>query len=183
MKLFSKLLVSGLLVSVSIFVHAEELIVGKENLNKNISIIFEAAPKDTLYNNAREVLPEEKTDIHIEALVNWNDNIEISGQIPNSFIPYLVITSEIINENTNEKSVTQLMPHINLSDGFHYAENIKLPGLRTHKYTVKFIISIDEKNITYHHDWKKLYSYPLFDKKVFSYTNQDFKEVSEAVRK
>jgi uncharacterized protein involved in high-affinity Fe2+ transport len=136
-----------------------------------------------LYNNSRKVLSEKETDIHIEALVNWNDNIEISGQLPDAFIPYLIILSEITNENTDEKRTIELTPHINLSDGFHYAQNIKLPGLRSDTYKVKFTVSIDEKKLTYHHDWKKLYSYPLFNEQVFSYVNLDFKEMSEAVRR
>jgi len=40
-----------------------------------------------------------------------------------------------------------------------------------------------KKKLTYHHDWKKLYSYPMFDEQVFSYVNLDFKEMSEAVRR
>ena len=183
MKKSANLLILGLFLSLSSYVNAEELIIGKGSLNKDINVIFEAAPKDTLHNNSRKVLSEKETDIHIEALVNWNNNIEISGQLPNAFIPYLIILSEITNENTDEKSTIELTPHINLSDGFHYAQNIKLPGLRSDTYKVKFTVSIDEKKLTYHHDWKKLYSYPLFNEQVFSYDNLDFKEVSEAVRR
>ena len=183
MKRSTNLLMLGLFLSLSSYVNAEELIIGKGNLNKDINLIFEAAPKDTLYNNSRKVLSEKETDIHIEALVNWNNNINISGQLPDAFIPYLIIMSEITNENTDEKSTIKLTPHINLSDGFHYAQNIKLPGLRSDTYKVKFTVSIDEKKLTYHHDWKKLYSYPLFNEQVFSYVNLDFKEMSEAVRR
>ena len=182
MKRLLDLFLFGLLISSSSFINAEEQIIGKGNLSNDIEIVFEAAPKDTLYNNSRNVLSEKETDIHIEALVNWNNNINISGQLPEAFIPYLVILSEITNENTGEIRTIELTPHINLSDGFHYAQNIKLPGLRTDSYKVKFTISVDEKNLTYHHDWKKLYSYPLFNKKVFNYSNLDFKKMSEAVR-
>ena len=183
MKRLSDLILFGLLISSSSFINAEEQIIGKGNLSNDIEIVFEAAPKDTLYNNSRKVLSEKETDIHIEALVNWNNNINISGQLPDAFIPYLIILSEITNENTDEKSAIKLTPHINLNDGFHYAQNIKLPGLRSDTYKVKFTISIDEKKLTYHHDWKKLYSYPMFDEQVFSYVNLDFKEMSEAVRR
>ena len=86
------------------------------------------------------------------------------------------------SENTKEKSTVELTPHINLSDGFHYAENIKLPGVRSDTYKIKFTVSIDEKNLTYHNDWKELYSYPLFDEKEFEYSNLDFKKMAEAVR-
>ena len=182
MKIVSNSLISGLLFLVASFVSAEELIIGKGNLSNDISIVFEAAPKDTLHNNAREVLSEEETDIHIESLVNWNNNIDISGQLPEAFIPYLIVISEITNEITNEKSTVELTPHINLSDGFHYAENIKLPGLRTDTYKIKFTVSLDEKKLTYHNDWRKLYSYPLFDKKEFKYSNLDLQKISEAIR-
>ena len=182
MKIVSNLLIAGLFFSLASFVNAEELIIGKGNLSNNINIVFEAAPKDTLYNNAREVLSEKETDIHIESLVNWNNDIDISGQLPEAFIPYLIIISEITNENTTEKNTVELTPHINLSDGFHYAENIKLPGLRSDTYKIKFTVSIDEKNLTYHNDWKELYSYPLFDEKEFEYRNLDFKKMAEAVR-
>ena len=177
----SLLVFNSFLISSSLL--SEELVIGRETIDPGINLVFEAAPKDTLYNNSRKVLSEKETDIHIEALVNWNDNIEISGQLPDAFIPYLIILSEITNENTDEKSTIELTPHINLSDGFHYAQNIKLPGLRSDTYKVKFTVSIDEKKLTYHHDWKKLYSYPLFDEQVFSYVNLDFKEMSEAVRR
>ena len=182
MKIVSNLLIAGLFFSISSFINAEELIIGKGNLSNDINIVFEAAPKDTLYNNAREVLSEKETDIHIESLVNWNNDIDISGQLPEAFIPYLIIISEITNENTKEKSTVELTPHINLSDGFHYAENIKLPGLRSDTYKIKFTVSIDEKKLTYHNDWKDLYSYPLFDEKEFEYSNLDFEKMAEAVR-
>ena len=78
MKIVSNLLIAGLFFSISSFINAEELIIGKGNLSNDINIVFEAAPKDTLYNNAREVLSEKETDIHIESLDNWNNDIDIS---------------------------------------------------------------------------------------------------------
>ena len=163
--------------------YSEEQVISRENLSNDIKIIFEAAPKDTLFNDSVEQLSEQDTDIHIEALVNWNDDISIDGQSAAGFIPYVNITSEIINENTNDKNVVELTPHINLIDGFHYAKNIKLPGLRTDRYKLKFTITPDNEELTYHMDWKEKYPYPIFKKKVFEYSNLDFKKTSEATRR
>ena len=60
--------------------YSEEQVISRENLSNDIKIIFEAAPKDTLFNDSVEQLSEQDTDIHIEALVNWNDDISIDGQ-------------------------------------------------------------------------------------------------------
>ena len=165
------------------FVYSNEQIISQEELGNNISITFEAAPKDTVFNDSVRQLPENETDIHIEALVNWNDGIQIEGQLAQGFIPFVNITSEIINENSGRKIIIDLTPHINLSDGFHYAKNIKLPGLRTDKYKLIFTIMPDNEALTYHMDWKEKYPYPIFEKKVFEYSNLDFKETAEATRR
>tara|TARA_B100001113_G_scaffold227803_1_gene187031 strand:+ start:3047 stop:3598 length:552 start_codon:yes stop_codon:yes gene_type:complete len=165
------------------FAYSAEQIISQENLSEEITITFEAAPKDSLFNNSVKQLAEENTDIHIEALVNWSESINIEGQKPEGFIPYVNITSEIINENTKKKKVIELTPHINLTDGFHYAKNIKLPGLRTDRYKIIFTITPDNKSLTYHMDWKEKYPYPIFQQKVFEYTNLDFEEISKATRR
>jgi len=165
------------------YVYSAEQIISEEKLSKNITIMFEAAPKDTVFNDSSPQLSEKETDIHIEALVNWHDDIQIEGQLARGFIPYVNITSIIINENSGQKKAIDLTPHMNLSDGFHYAKNIKLPGLRTDRYKLKFIITPDNEALTYHMDWKEKYSYPLFEKKIFEYSNLDFKETSEATRR
>ncbi len=165
------------------YVYSEEQIISEENLSDTITITFEAAPKDSLFNTSVKQLDEKDTDIHIEALVNWNENISIEGQMAHGFIPYVTITSEIINEKSNNSKTIKLTPHINLTDGFHYAKNIKLPGLRTDTYKIIFTITPDNKSLTYHMDWKEKYPYPIFEKKVFEYTNLDFQAMSEATRR
>ncbi len=164
-------------------VYSEEQIIAVEKLSEEITITFEAAPKDTLFNDSEKQLSEKDTDIHIEALVNWHEDISIEGQNPGGFIPYVNITTEIINENTNQKKIIELSPHVNLSDGFHYAKNIKLPGLRVDKYKIIFTIIPDDKSLTYHMDWKEKYSYPIFSKKIFEYSNLDFQIISESSRR
>lgn len=165
------------------YVYSAEQIISEEKLGEQITITFEAAPKDTVFNISINQLTEQETDIHIEALVNWNEDTQIEGQLAKGFIPYVNIISEIINENSGQKKIVELTPHINLSDGFHYAKNIKLPGLRADKYKLKFIITPDDKALSYHMDWKEKYPYPIFEKKVFEYSNLDFKETSEAIRR
>ena len=179
--IFSLLLV--FIIYPASFVHSTEQIISKEKLGNNISITFEAAPKDTVFNNSVRQLSEKETDIHIEALVNWNEGTQIEGQLDKGFIPYVNISSEIINENSGRKKIIDLTPHINLSGGFHYAKNIKLPGPRTDKYKLIFTITPDNKALTYHMDWKEKYPYPIFEKKVFEYSNLDFKETAEATRR
>ena len=165
------------------YVYSAEQIISVEELSENIIVTFEAAPKDTVFNDSIRQLSEKETDIHIEALVNWSDDTQIEGQLAKGFIPYVSITSEIINENSGQKKVIKLTPHVNLSDGFHYAKNIKLPGLRTDKYKLKFTIKPNGEALTYHMDWKEKYPYPIFKRKVFEYSNLDFKETSEATRR
>ncbi len=177
------LIISVLITHPAFYAYSAEQIISQEKLSNNISITFEAAPKDTLFNDSIKQLSENETDIHIEALVNWNDGTQIEGQLAKGFIPYVNISSEIINENSGQKKIINLTPHINLSDGFHYAKNIKLPGLRTDKYKLIFTIAPDNKALTYHMDWREKYPYPIFDKKVFEYSGLDFKETSEATRR
>ena len=165
------------------YAYSAEQIISEEQLSENITIIFEAAPKDSVFNELSPQLLEKETDIHIEALVNWNSGTQIEGQSARGFIPYVKITSEIINENSGQKIAIDLTPHINLSDGFHYAKNIKLPGLRTDRYKLNFTITPDNEELTYHMDWKEKYPYPIFEKKIFEYSNLDFKETSEARRR
>tara|TARA_B100001057_G_C22597183_1_gene851330 strand:+ start:346 stop:906 length:561 start_codon:yes stop_codon:yes gene_type:complete len=165
------------------YVYSTEQIIAHEQLGDNISITFEAAPKDTVFNDSVRQLSEKETDIHIEALVNWNENADIEGQPAKGFIPYVNISSQIINENSGQKIIINLSPHINLSDGFHYAKNIKLPGLRTDKYKLIFTITPDNKALTYHMDWKEKHPYPIFRKKVFEYSDLDFEETSKRIRR
>ena len=166
-------------------VTADELIIGEEVTKNNIRIIFEGAPKDTVFNNDKEIqlLKEKDTDIHLEALINWNDNIKIKGQSAGGFIPYLDVEATVINQRTNEFSNIKLIPHINLSDGYHYAQNIRLPGSNNDLYTVEFNVKESMRGMTYHMDWKEKYFIPLIGNITFSYQNIDFKEMSETLRR
>ena len=171
------------LIFTSMNLIAEEMIIGEESYG-DYQIIFEAAPKDQVYSHPSvDNLKESETDIHIEALITWNDKIDIDGQLPGSHIPYLDVTAHIINLRTKKKDIISLLPHINLSDGFHYARNIKLPGLNNDKYSVKFLIKPDEKLLTYHFDWKQKYGVPMLDEVSYMYSNLDFLKMSKKLRR
>ena len=171
-----------LLFSSSLYSYGEELIIDEKDFG-NFNFVFEAAPKDKVFSQGNlKNLRESETDIHIEALVTWRDNINIEGQIPNSHIPYLDIKAEIINEKTNESVRIDLIPHINLTDGYHYARNIKLPGSAMDPFTVNFSIKSKKDSLTYHNDWKSKYGLPVMIDKDFSYNNLDFYEMSKKFR-
>ena len=92
------------LIFTSMNLIAEEMIIGEESYG-DYQIIFEAAPKDQVYSHPSvENLKESETDIHIEALITWNNKINIEGQLPGSHIPYLDVTAHIINLRTKKKT-------------------------------------------------------------------------------
>ena len=119
--------------------HAIELVIGEEVIEPGIIFIFEGAIKDHI--SPKDLhLEEQNTQVHIEARVNWNVTNIPKGAVPGGFIPYLYITSKIINEKTGMITFVDLLPHINLIDNFHYARNIYLPGKVTDRYRVEFNI-------------------------------------------
>ena len=151
-----------LIILCSFFVNSEELIFGKESLPNGINIIFEAAPKDTIFPE-KYFLNENRTDIHIEMLINWSDKGP-SGSPNGGFIPYLNVLAVIKNIKGNLIEV-KLTPHLNISDNLHYAQNIKLPGSIDDIYDVTIYISPPkDEELGIHYDWK---IFPL-EKLLFS---------------
>ena len=56
----------------------------------------------------------EETNVHIEARVNW-DSLNIPEGTPaGGFVPFLKISSVILNQSTGLKTFVDLTPHINL---------------------------------------------------------------------
>ena len=55
----------------------EEMIIGSETIDPGIKIVFEAAPKDTVFPE-KFYLAESETDIHIEMLANWSEDNLVS---------------------------------------------------------------------------------------------------------
>ena len=162
---------------------ADEMIIGDESIS-NIDFVFEAAPKDTIYSDSSiNHLKEKDTDIHIEALITWSKDSNIPGQIPGSHLPYLDVEAMLKNERTGEELMIKLLPHINLSDGYHYARNLRLPGNVDDIYSIRFLIESNNKALSYHYDWKERYAMPIIGKTEFMYKNLDFLEVSRKSRR
>ena len=167
----------------TIFSNAQELIIGEERIEPGIVVIFEGAIKDMIMPSSTN-LNENLTDIHIEARVNWDvDNIP-NGTPKGGFVPYLHINALITNQKTGLKTFIDLIPHINLSDNFHYARNISLPGKIDDLYNVKFnIVPPTNIELSVHKDWNDLFGIKLFESKSFKYQNINFKEIAKATRK
>tara|TARA_R110002126_G_scaffold120282_2_gene261462 strand:+ start:1951 stop:2529 length:579 start_codon:yes stop_codon:yes gene_type:complete len=176
-----------LFLSISTTASAQELIIGSELVKPGIRVIFEGAIKDDVTPKNLH-LAESKTDVHLEARVNWASDESIAvpkGTPRGGFVAYLKITAEVINERTGEtlKNI-QIVPHINLIDNFHYARNIKLPGKRDDLYTVKFFVNPPPgSDLALHKDWRDKHSNQLFGKTVFEYKNVDFEEIANASRR
>ena len=159
-----------------------ELIIGKEKVEPGIIFIFEGAVKDKIIPTGIH-LDEDQTHVHIEARVNWDKKNIPKGTPPGGFVPFLYLTTTIINQNSGYKTFVDLKPHINLIDNFHYARNIALPGSIDELYTVRFnIASPTEIDLAIHQDWFNQYGGKLLSNYVFEYENINFKEIAEATR-
>ena len=155
--------------------YAEEMILGEEIISEGMKIVFEAAPKDIVY--PKDVyLDESQTDIHIEMLINWSEGNKRNSP-GGGFIPYLNVFADISNKNGNTIRV-ELTPHLNISDNFHYAQNIKLPGKIDDIYDVIFEINPPEEGVLgIHYDWKQQYQ-QVMNKKIFKYQNLNFEKIA-----
>ncbi|MAD91780.1 MAG: hypothetical protein CMQ54_03495 [Gammaproteobacteria bacterium] len=164
-----------LTISLPSSIHAAEMIFGEEQLDNGIKVIFEAAPRDKIFPQ-NKFLEENKTDIHIEMLINWSKDSP-KGSPDGGFIPYLDVIATIKNLNGNLLKV-KLTPHLNITDNFHYAQNIKLPGKTDDLYDV--IIEIKPpsgRDLGIHLDWKKKFNFLIKERK-FSYEKLSFKAIS-----
>ena len=171
MKLFFRLV----FIFLSINVLAEEMIIGSERIDPGIEIVFEAAPKDTVFPE-KFYLPESETDIHIEMLANWSEDNLVS--VPSGgFVAYLKVKAIIANEK-GAIIETDLTPHLNLVDNLHYAQNIKLPGSIKDLYDVTFIIEPpDSKSFGIHYDWHEKFG-GLIQESSFTYKSLNFEQIA-----
>mgnify|MGYP003327396323 FL=1 len=183
MKFYNKILSLTILLMCTIFSNAQELIIGEERIEPGIVVIFEGAIKDMIMPSSTN-LNENLTDIHIEARVNWDvDNIP-KGTPKGGFVPYLHINALITNQKTGLKTFIDLIPHINLSDNFHYARNISLPGKIEDLLSVKYTISPPSKyDVSLHMDWKKVIGNSFFETVTYSYKDIQFEEIAKASRR
>lgn len=63
----------------------------------------------------------------------------LGGRSAGEFVPYLRMSVRVTNSTTNEAAETELVPVISLSEGLHYARNLRLPGLAP-LYAVQLIV-------------------------------------------
>tara|TARA_B110000444_G_C18467996_1_gene423350 strand:+ start:52 stop:630 length:579 start_codon:yes stop_codon:yes gene_type:complete len=176
-----RILIFFVIIVLGTLAKANEMVIGEEKISPGINLVFEAAIKDDI--EPKEFHLEEKdSDIHIEALVTWSSDGP-RGSMEGGFIPYLNIEVQIINQRTQEKAVYKLTPHLNMSDNFHYANNLKLPGKIHDNYDVRFTISPPKKgDIGFHYDWREGVNKNLISKKIFIYKDQNFLNIARLTR-
>ena len=163
-------------------VNSQELVIGEERIEPGIIFVFEGAIKDRIMPLSMH-LKENQTNIHIEARVNWDTNKVPKGTPKGGFVPYLHITTRVTNQESGLSTFIDLLPHINLTDNFHYARNISLPGAINDLYSVDFNITPPTQiDLALHNDWVKMYGKGLFNGKLFKYLNIDFEEIANASR-
>lgn len=159
-----------------------EMVIGKASSEPGIDYIFEGAIKDDI-SPVGTFLAEDKSDIHIEVLANWN-NKSPRGSVLGGFVAYLDISAIITNQKTNKSKSFVLNPHLNMSDNLHYAQNLKLPGSAKDLYTVTFTINPPEPgHIGMHLDWREEVGKDIIVSAVFTFTDLDFYQISQASRR
>ncbi|MEM8844166.1 MAG: iron transporter [Pseudomonadota bacterium] len=177
-----RIIITLLLISIPMSTGAIELVIGEEEVDPGIVFIFEGAIKDHVMPDSMH-LPEDQTNVHIEARVNWAEEGIPEGTPPGGFVPYLRITALITNNDTGLSTFVDLTPHINLIDNFHYARNISLPGNVDELYTVKFSITKPAStDLAMHKDWLDSYGSFLMENQIFEYDEVDFEEIANASR-
>ncbi|MBM23491.1 MAG: hypothetical protein CMD78_04400 [Gammaproteobacteria bacterium] len=181
----SKILNTLLLISwfLPFKLHAlPEMIIGEETIDPGIHLIFECGIKDDIAPNAF-FLDENETDVHIEMLANWSESAPI-GSVPGGHVAYLKVSLIVKNEMTNTSVTVNLVPHLNLSDNLHYAQNIKLPGKIDDKYTLKFIIEPPVNgSLGMHYDWRQEVGKLLSSGGSFTFDSLDFSKIAIATRR
>ena len=159
-----------------------EMVIGEANIDPGIHLIFECGIKDDIAPNT-VFLAENKTDVHIEMLANWSENAP-KGSVTGGHVAYLKVSVLVKNEITDTSTTVNLVPHINLSDGFHYAQNIKLPGKIDDKYTLKFIIEPPvDGSLGMHYDWRQQVGEILSPGGSFTFDNLNFSKIANATRR
>lgn len=171
-----------IIMTINTHVLSNEMIIGMEKISPGINLVFEGAIKDNI--EPKEFYLQEKdSDIHIEALVTWSSDGP-KGSTEGGFIPYLNIKVRILNQRTQEEGIYKLTPHLNMSDNFHYANNLKLPGKINDLYNISFIISPPKKgDIGFHYDWREKVNKNLISKKIFTYKDQNFFIIASSKRR
>ena len=149
------------------------ILIAQEDLSNNIKLEFMAAPKGMIINQ------NDNSDIHLEALINFNLSSHSNTAMAGAFVPYLEVFALVLNETSGEKLVVNLIPHLNLVEGFHYARNTKLPGPFDDLYTVTLFIEPFTDQVSFHKDWVAVYSEVLVTPVELSYKHINFQALSK----
>ena len=159
-----------------------EMIIGESSIKPGIQLIFEGGIKDDVQ-GAKFLLNETESDVHLEVIANWSDNAP-PGSPVGGHVAYLDVSALVTNETTNETLTVNLVPHLNMSDNFHYAQNIKLPGTVDQTYTVIFKVNPPKSgNIGMHYDWRQQVSNSLTPGGIFEFNHLNFKEIALSKRR
>ncbi len=158
-----------------------ETLLGTETMPPGISLTFEAAARDAIY-PPEQFLNEDQSDLHLEVLARWNQdapsNFPIGGHVA-----YLQVDVEIVNEQSRKSQSIQLTPHLNLSDGLHYAQNIKLPGSDDQTYELTFRITPPAQGILgIHSDWLRSFGKELLENQTVVFQSVSLTEATRSRR-
>ena len=110
----------------------------------------------------------------IEVLVTWSDEAP-PGAREGGHVAYLEVSALVENDQTKEKMVFELSPHLNLSDNLHYAQNIKLPETRKHPMIV-FEINASGRCFRIHADWVEAHGQTISEPKTVTFRSLNLEE-------
>ena len=91
--------------------------------------------------------------------------------------------SATIENKKGQSNKIKLTPHLNITDNFHYAQNVKLPGDISDLYTVTIKIDPPKGNeLGIHYDWNQNYQF-LVKEQSFTYEDLSFEKIAKKSRR
>lgn len=159
----------------------EELVLGSEVIEPGINMTFIAATSGSI-TPAAQFLSQEAADLHLEVLAGWTEEItSIMGVPAGGFVGYINLFALVTNDRTGDADKVILLPHINLSDGMHYAWNTALPGPANDTYTVQFgVYPPGEFTLALHEDYRNEFGSQLFEARNVTFESVDLSEIVAA---
>ncbi|MBW3621916.1 MAG: iron transporter, partial [Armatimonadetes bacterium] len=121
--------------SVDFNIFPEKVLLTERTSRGAVEITLSVAPNRPLSVILFQTNPTQAPELHFDADARYT-GFGLGGRFAGEFVPYLRMSVEITNESTMERTETELVPAIGLSDGLHYARNLRLPGLAD-AYTVR----------------------------------------------
>lgn len=71
----------------------------------------------------------QNADAHLELQVRYRRNApNLGSRVSGEFVPFLRVSVIVTNTTTNETLTFNLIPHVGLAEGWHYASNVDFPG-------------------------------------------------------